>query len=170
MWNKKIKEGLEPGIIQNIYNMLVEQDTIDKTTLLDSLKEELDYQEAERSEEFKKIGNQLIEEYSEELGDIEGNRIRVDYVISYERKKKNGLDMMAKCIKVQPEYLTYLPFDVIIILYEPNIMYLTNEQLKVLILHELLHIGISTSGIFIKAHDVEDFDCIIEKYGLKYVN
>ena len=46
----------------------------------------------------------------------------------------------------------------------------TDEQLEILLLHELLHIGIQWDGneetYSIIPHDVEDFRAIIERYGI----
>jgi predicted metallopeptidase len=59
-----------------------------------------------------------------------------------------------------------------ITLFEPNIERLTDKQLEIVILHELMHVGIEHDGneeiYYIKQHDVEDFRTIIDRYGLDW--
>jgi hypothetical protein len=46
---------------------------------------------------------------------------------------------------------------------------MTEEQLDILMEHELRHIGISESGTLqIMPHDIEDFRAIIDDYGLDW--
>ena len=45
---------------------------------------------------------------------------------------------------------------------------LNENQIKVLMLHELRHIGMGDRGLTIVPHDIEDFSDILEKYGLDW--
>jgi hypothetical protein len=46
--------------------------------------------------------------------------------------------------------------------------YMTENQQKVLMLHELKHIGIGERGLKIENHDIEDFADILTAYGLDW--
>jgi len=168
VWKNKF---VEPSIVLELHRQLMTSGDDEKGKILEQLKEEVGYQDSECSEELKSIGERVIEKYQdrEELDDIMAYNIRIDYILSYEDKKKQGKTVLADCRKVQPEYLIYLPYDILITFYEPNIEQLTEEQLETLMLHELLHIGMSSSGIYIKPHDVEEFNFIINKFGLNYL-
>jgi hypothetical protein len=57
-----------------------------------------------------------------------------------------------------------------ITVFEPNIVGFTEEQLRILIFHELLHIKIgydknNTEVYGTKPHDLEDFKEIINRFG-----
>ena len=65
-------------------------------------------------------------------------------------------------------YRAYLPYDFIITFFERNTGFLNENQLKVLMYHELRHIGIGEKGLKIVPHDVEDFSDILSRYGLDW--
>ena len=65
-------------------------------------------------------------------------------------------------------WTAFLPFDFIITFYEPNIYYMTENQKKILMLHELKHIDVGERGLTIRPHDIEDFKSIIKTYGLEW--
>ncbi|OZV10781.1 hypothetical protein CIW83_18350 [Tissierella sp. P1] len=67
-------------------------------------------------------------------------------------------------------YKAYLPYDFIITFYENNTGFLNDNQLKILMYHELKHIGIGERGLKINPHDIEDFSDILDKYGLDWNN
>ena len=84
------------------------------------------------------------------------------------KKKKDGKIVAADCRKVTSAYTAYLPFDFVVTFYEPNMSYMTDNQRKVLMLHELKHIGVGPKGLRIEPHDIEDFDSILTRYGLRW--
>ena len=60
-----------------------------------------------------------------------------------------------------------------IVLYGPNTAGMTGEQLKILLWHELLHVGMSMNidgePVYrIVSHDVEDFRVILNKHGFDW--
>lgn len=65
-------------------------------------------------------------------------------------------------------FLINAPYDFLIIFYGPNIDGLDANQLKILMFHELLHIGVNSDGTSFKVvpHDIEDFSLILERYGI----
>ena len=79
--------------------------------------------------------------------------------------------VLGECKKVQPLEKLFCPFDFLIIIYEPNCEGLTEDQMKILLWHELEHIGIDEDGEgFIVPHDVEEFDDIIKAHGLHWAD
>jgi predicted metallopeptidase len=94
--------------------------------------------------------------------------IRIGYVRNFDRKCKGEQLIFGRCVKVPITYQAFLPFDFIIELFEPNIELLTDEQLKILIYHELLHIDIGPKGPKVKPHDIEDFYTIIDRFSSRW--
>jgi hypothetical protein len=103
-----------------------------------------------------------------ELSIIPEYDIKVGYVRSYQRKTDKGKTVNADCRKVSKVYGAYLPYDFIITFYEPNIYYMTENQQKILMLHELKHIGLGERGLCIENHDVEDFGDILTRFGIDW--
>ena len=123
----------------------------------------------ERSQKYKKIGQRLIRTLPE-LKFIREMGIRIAYLSSDEEKKKNKRIIHAECTKVDEKYSWCCRYDFFITVYEPNIEYFTDQQIDILIEHELRHVGVDYSGnapkYYIVPHDIEEFWSIIDKYGL----
>lgn len=120
---------------------------------------------------YRELALEVINEH-EELQWILTSDVRIDFISSDEEKKKSDLDVLGECMKVKDVYKLYCPFDFLIILYAPNIAHLTEEKLKILLHHELLHVGIDEvngeAKYIINPHDIEDFRAIINEYGLDW--
>lgn len=153
--------------IHALSKICLEENTKIKTELIHKYSKELDLIECEVSEELRQLGEKVIAGMPE-LAYITEFEIKVGYVLSYEAKKKDGKFIAGDCRKVTGTYTAFLPFDFIITFYEPNISYMTDNQKKVLMLHELKHIGIGMRGLKIEHHDVEDFISILERYGINW--
>jgi hypothetical protein len=123
--------------------------------------------DAEVAEDLQAMGEQVISKMPE-LDIIPGFDIKIGYVRSYEKKADKGKTVCADCRKVNKVYGAYLPYDFIITFYEPNIYYMTENQKKILMLHELKHIGIGERGLKIEYHDVEDFGDILTRFGIDW--
>ena len=84
----------------------------------------------------------------------------------------HGKSVFGQCEKVPDKYKWSVPCDFTITIFEPNVERFTEEQMRILILHELMHVGVLKDGneenYFIRPHDIEDFRTIIEKYGLDW--
>ena len=120
-----------------------------------------------RSELYRELADPIIIKKCSHLLDA---GISVDFVTS-QKQKKVGKEkiVLAECKKVQEFYKLYCPFDFIIVIYELNCEGLTDEQMQILIWHELLHIGIDENGNhYIRPHDIEDFEAIINQHGLHW--
>lgn len=126
----------------------------------------------ERSEKYRKIGKRLIRTLPE-LSEIKEAGIRIAYLSSDKDKKQNKRIIHAECRKVDDFYKDWCcRYDFLIVVYEPNIDYFTDQQIEILIEHELRHVGIDYSGsepkYYVIPHDIEEFWSIIDKYGLHW--
>lgn len=119
------------------------------------------------SEEYANIGNELIETMPE-LAPLKYADITVVYLSSEHRKKGKGKKVCAQCEKVGEKYKWGIPADFTITVFEPNIEGFTDEQIRILLFHELLHIGRPDGTWTTVPHDLEDFKIIIDKYGTEW--
>jgi len=120
------------------------------------------------SEEYTKIGHDLIEEMPE-LADLKNADVQIVFLASDHNKKSGGKLVFGQCEKVPDKYKWGIPCDFTITIFEPNVVMFNEEQLKILIFHELLHVGIEEDSKFtVKPHDLEDFKVIIQKYGINW--
>lgn len=142
------------------------QDEADKKNIVRNLRKILGVQDAEVSRSLKMLADKIIKKYSE-FSFIKEWNVKIGYVISHE--KKNGEKITyADCRKVPVVYKAYLPFDFIITFYEYNTDALNENQLKVLMYHELKHITMGERGLKLRPHDIEDFNSILDTYGLDW--
>ncbi|MMZ66337.1 hypothetical protein D1872_288240 [compost metagenome] len=115
---------------------------------------------------MKRLAEQIIKRFPE-FGIIREFNIKIGYVVSQERKRGEKITY-ADCRKVQEVFKAYLPFDFIITFYERNTSLLSENQQKILMLHELRHITLGEKGLKIRPHDIEDFKDILDTYGLDW--
>lgn len=126
---------------------------------------------------------QINEHYAEVAADlidtepvlekIRNSEVTILYLSSEHEMKKNKKKVLGQCEKIADKYKWAIPCDFTITIFEPNVEDLTEEQLKTLLLHELLHIGIEENkdGEEVYStipHDIEDFRLIIDRYGLDW--
>lgn len=123
------------------------------------------------NERYAQIGAELIET-EEELADIKASGVTIVYLSSEHAPKKDGGDKVIKgrCEKVADKFKWGIPADYMITVFEPNCEGMTEEQIRILLFHELLHIDIDMddSGneqYKLKGHDLEDFKYIIDRFG-----
>ena len=80
--------------------------------------------------------------------------------------------MSGQCELVPARYKWSVPYDFTITIFLPNVERFSDKQMKVLMLHELLHVGIEIDGneekYKIRPHDYEEFAKIIAEYGLDW--
>lgn len=118
---------------------------------------------------FEKIGDDLIESQPE-LQFISLYNLKICYLESDYEKISNGKVIFGECEKVPDKHKWSIDYDFTITLYLPNIAGLTDEQIKMLIHHELLHVGVDDKGrTCVNPHDFEDFKLIVDKYGTDYL-
>ena len=124
---KGCEEGERCAALTRLYQLYQEKRTEEKRQLLRTLRSELDLIDAEPSEEMQELGEAIIAKFPE-LAYIHEYEIKVGYVLSYEAKKKQGQIVFGECHKVNGPYKAYLPYDFVIVFYEPNIVILTENQ------------------------------------------
>lgn len=106
------------------------------------------------------------------LGYIRDSQVTICYLVSDKEKKSNGKLVFGECEKVPEKWKWSVPCDFTITIFEPNVERFTEEQEKILMLHELLHVGIAQDGneeiYSIIPHDVEEFSEVIKRFGLDW--
>lgn len=106
------------------------------------------------------------------LQDIAESSVRIAYLSSDMEKKKGDKLVLGQCEKIPEKYKWSVPYDFTITIFEPNVERLTDDQLKIVMYHELLHVGIRKDGneeqYYVREHDIEDFRDILDRYGLDW--
>ena len=127
------------------------------------------------NENYRSIAEQLIES-EPELAYIKNSSVKITYLESDQSKKadKDKL-VLGECEKVAAKNRWAITSDFTITLFKKNLVGLSPEQIKIVLFHELLHVGIEPGpeGIEIysvRKHDLEDFKLIIDKYGTEWSN
>lgn len=120
------------------------------------------------SEMYSELAEQIIKDKRPDILDA---GISVGFISSDKQKKHGRIKLvLGECKKIDELHKLFCPYDFLIIIYDRNCEGLTDEQMKILLWHELNHIGIDpkTGDFFVKPHDVEEFDDIIREYGLHW--
>ena len=126
----------------------------------------------EKSAYFESLAQKLIDT-EPELAYIRNSKARIIYLASNQAKKSGNKVTHGECEKIPAKYRWAIPADFTITLFSPNNEHMSEGQLKILLFHELLHIGIETDptggeNYSIVPHDLEDFKTIIDKYGTEW--
>ena len=121
------------------------------------------------NEHYAEIGNDLIQT-EDALADIANSQATIIYLSSEHKKVASGKKVLGQCEKVADKYKWGIPCDFTITVFEPNVEGMTEEQLRILLFHELLHVGIEfmpdgSERYSVIEHDLEDFKLIIDRYG-----
>lgn len=119
------------------------------------------------------IARELIDT-DECLEYIRESNVTIVYLSSELEKKSKRKLVFGECEKVPDRYKWAVPCDFTITVFEPNVERFTGEQLRILIFHELLHIGIEKDGneesYFVRPHDIEDFEEVLRRYGMRWAD
>lgn len=117
-----------------------------------------------QSKKYKEIGEKIVSDLFPHLLNI-----RIAWLASDKEKKNNGKVIFGECSKVTDKYDWCCPYDFTITVFEPNVMNFTEEQIKILLEHEIMHIGVDEKGkMYVVPHDAEEFIDIIRKYGIDW--
>ena len=124
------------------------------------------------SDKYQVIGLDIIQK-EDALAPIRGSEVRIAFLSSDIKKMSKGRFIFGQCEKVPDKYKWAFPYDFTITIFEPNIEDFSEEQLRILLLHELMHIGVALNDdgeeIYrIIPHDIEDFRAIIDRYGMDW--
>ena len=121
------------------------------------------------NERFSEMGRELIEG-EPELAYIRDSGARIAFLSSDAKKTSGGHYLYGMCEKVPEKMKWGLPFDFTVTVFEPNVEGMSEDQIRILILHELLHVGISTTKdgeevYRFVPHDLQDFRLIVDRFG-----
>lgn len=119
------------------------------------------------NEDYQKIANELIATRPE-LEDLRNSDVTIICLASDQEKKSNGKLIPGQTEKIADKYKWGIPCDFTITIFDPNVAYWTADQMKILMLHELLHVGVDGDRLYIRPHDLEDFKSIIAEYGVDW--
>lgn len=119
------------------------------------------------AEDYQEMASDIIRE---KRPDILEAGIAVGFLSCNKEKRKGKTHLvLGECRKVSGWQEVFCPYDFIIIIYDLNCEGLTDDQMKILIWHELEHIGIDEHGDhYVAPHDIEDFRDIIDAHGLDW--
>lgn len=117
------------------------------------------------SDFYREMAEELIKT-EPVLGYLVDAPIKVVYLESTLRKKSKGTLTLGQCEKVQEKNKWGIPADFTITIFAPNVVGMSEDQLKVLMIHELMHIG--KDFISTRPHDLEDFKYIIDRFGVNW--
>lgn len=123
-------------------------------------------------QEYAEMAAKIIEE-EPLLTDIANSHATIIYLGSDNPKTGKGKTIYAECEKVQDKNKWAIPCDFTITVYEPNTVAFTEEQMRILLFHELMHVKIEFTEdgqekYGINPHDYEDFKVIIDRYGTEW--
>lgn len=119
---------------------------------------------------FEAIAQDLINT-EPELRYIKDSRARIAYLDSDQAKKALGDKLVhGECEKVQAKNRWSIPYDFTITLFPKNNVGMSEDQIRVLLFHELLHVGIDMGPdgeetYSVTPHDLMDFKIIIDRFG-----
>ncbi len=128
------------------------------------------------SEKYQEIALDIIEKHpllDNLKGFLNAGTIKLIFLESTKQKKSAAGIVHADCEKIADSKRWSIDADFVITVYAPNVECMTDEQLKILMLHELMHIGIELTEKgeikkYIVPHSVQDFEYILDKYGLSW--
>lgn len=138
-----------------------------KTALINKYAQEIGLIKYEIAPDLEELGQKVLDHFPE-FAHIKNNGVRIGYLKSYDRKQSNGKSTLAECRIIKGVYTAYLPFDFIITFFLPSVHGMSDNQIKLIMLHELKHIGLNHKGYYLVPHDIEDFRDILSKYGLSW--
>ena len=120
------------------------------------------------NENYQAIAQELIET-EDALIDIKNSNVQIIFLSSEHKKQTKNSIIFGVCERVQDKNKWAIPADFTITVFEPNVVDFTEDQIKILLFQELLHVGIEFKDGFetysCKPHDLEDFKYIIDRFG-----
>lgn len=122
---------------------------------------------------YEEIAQELIDN-EPELAYIKNSQVKIAFLESDQSKKadKDKL-VLGECEKVAAKNKWAINYDFTITLFRNNLIGLTLDQIRVVLFHELLHVGIEqgpdeTEIYSVRKHDLEDFKIIIDRFGTEW--
>lgn len=109
------------------------------------------------SKNYRDIADQIVNKFT-----VAFSQINVDEILFLEEDEK-APSKYADIRIVKSPYTFITNYKFIITFYEPKIVGMTQAQINLLVMHELLHINDDFDGL--RKHDVQDFVAIVSKFG-----
>ena len=122
----------------------------------------------EKSKDLEMIAKTVIEEHND-LKHLDNPSLRIVYMYCDKDKTSNGRKVYADTTKLNDKTKAVAGCDFIITFYKQVCATLDNEKMKILMYHELRHVGFKDGKFSIIPHDVEDFQSIVETHGMNWV-
>lgn len=124
------------------------------------------------SELYARIGAELVDT-EDALAHIRNSEATIVYLSSNAEKVSRGKRVLGQCERVPDRWKWAVPADFTITVFEPNVSGMSDRQLRILLLHELLHVGIGSNKdgdevYKVVPHDLEDFLSIVETFGANW--
>lgn len=129
------------------------------------------------NEKYAQIAKALIET-EPSLASILKSDVQIIFLSSKHKKLSGGTRVFGQCEKIADKYKWGIPCDFTITIFEPNVaeFQFTEDQIRALIHHELLHVGVereetlvgANEKYYIVPHDLEDFKLILQQYGVDW--
>lgn len=91
---------------------------------------------------------------------------KVAFIYRSEPQKSAGKYVLGHAEKVSEKMKTFIDFDFVIWISQPNFERMEGDQQRALVDHQLCHCGTGENGWMIKHHDFEEFIKIIERHGM----
>ena len=115
----------------------------------------------QKREDLRQLAAMLCKRYPGRLGNVFPTQIA--FLVNLEDKPiSKGRAALAKTFRMSARYEFLTGYTHVIEFYSQHTTYLTNNQLTVLLYHELLHIGEEGK---LQGHDVEEFGEIVDAFG-----
>ena len=122
------------------------------------------------NENYQRIAESLIDT-EPDLQYIKDSRVRIAYLES-DQCRRDGKDrlVLGECEKVAAKNRWAINYDFTITLFRNNLVGLSADQMRIVMFHELLHVGIEPGPdgdetYSVRKHDLEDFKLIIDRFG-----
>ena len=129
--------------------------------------------EIKRSAKLRKLAAQVIKERPD-LHWIREAGVKLCFLESQQEKKtgNNTKLVLGECTKVKETMHWCCPYHFLITVYVQNCIDFNDEKLKILLWHELKHVGMKQDTVepefYVVPHDYEEFADIIKEYGLDW--
>jgi len=118
---------------------------------------------SEVPQEVITLADILVRNFHPDLKDC-----KIGFVFRSEAATSGGKTVLATTSKITAKFKPYLTeeLDILIVIAEDTWSNLSLEQRRAVIDHELYHITGSNDGWTTRLHDIEEFEGILERYGL----
>lgn len=129
-------------------------------------------EERQLNENYEEIAMELIEN-EPVLAYIKNSPVRIAFLESNAKRRHGDHVVFGQCEKVSSKNKWAIHYDYTITVFQPNVEFFTEEQIRILLLHELLHIKIELGAdgkieYSMLPHDLEDFRYVISTYGVDW--